>query len=396
MNSTTVAETWERKAIRIGFVLHILQVAGAEVLVAETIRRLGARLEPVVFCLDGIGQLGERLLTEGIPVIALGRAPGLDVRTAGRLAREMRTRRVEVLHAHQYTPFFYAALGRLLARRPIHLMFTEHGRHYPDRVSVRRRLVNRFVLAHLADEINAVCGFSARSLSEVDGFPAHRIEIIENGIDPERYQLNADRSALRRRLALDPSKRYVVCVARFHPVKNHYMLLEAFARVAAAAPDVDLLLAGDGPLRSELVERTRTLGLERRVRFLGVRDDIPDLLAACDIFALTSLSEAASLTLLEAMASGLPVVVTDVGGNPEIVRHSIDGFLVPRNDAGAAASAILRLLEDRDLARTMGTSGSARVRERYRLDQTIAKYYERYVRAADALRRGRSATTAES
>src|SRR4051812_15500181 len=108
--------------IRIGFVLHIMQVAGAEVLVAETIRRLGGRISPVVICLDGVGQLGQVLQREGVPVIALGRRPGLDLSIPRRLAAEIRNRRLEVVHAHQYTPFFYAALAKLLVKQKPYLI----------------------------------------------------------------------------------------------------------------------------------------------------------------------------------------------------------------------------------------------------------------------------------
>src|SRR5207253_1960048 len=137
--------TGSTEPIRIAFVMHTMQVAGAEMLVSEIIRRLGARLSPVVICLDRVGQLGGQLIGEGVPVIALDRRPGLDWRTARRLASELRARRIQIVHAHQYTPFFYTALAKPLAGTPPHVMFTEHGRHYPDIVSARRRLANRVV-----------------------------------------------------------------------------------------------------------------------------------------------------------------------------------------------------------------------------------------------------------
>src|SRR5262249_20822565 len=149
---------------------------------------------------------------------------------------------------------------------------------------------------------------------------------------------------------LDPARAYVGCIARFHPVKDHATLVRAFAVVARTCPDVDLLLAGDGPLRGQLESLAAELGIASRVLFLGVRKDVPEILQAIDVFAMTSLSEAASLTVLEAMAAGRPVVVTDVGGNPELVRHGCDGLLVGRADAGGAASALRRLLADPALA----------------------------------------------
>lgn len=359
-----------------------MQVAGAEMLVAETVHRLAGCIAPTIFCLDAVGALGERLQAEGVEVVCLGRRPGRDWRVAGRLARELRARSVDVVHAHQYTPFFYAALAKaLLLPRPPRLIFTEHGRHFPDVVSRLRFMANRVVLHRLADAVNACCAFSTDSLHCVDGFPARRVEVIENGIDLSRYGPADDRAALRRRLGLEPDRRYVTMVARFHPVKDHAMLLHAFAQAAAVRSDVDLLLVGDGPLRGELESLVDRLGIGGRVRFLGVRSDVADILRAVDVFALTSVSEAASLTLLEAMASRLPVVVTAVGGNPEIVRDGVEGLLVPRGDAAAAAAAFLRLLDDPAAAR-MGEAGRARVEERYQLSRTIDAYGRLYRRLA--------------
>jgi glycosyltransferase involved in cell wall biosynthesis len=364
-----------------------MQVAGAEVLVAETIRRLGRQLDPVVLCLDGVGQLGDRMQAEGVPVVHLGRRPGLDFSVGRRLAREIGERRLEIVHAHQYTPFFYTAVARPLVPRAIHVMFTEHGRHYPDVVSPRRRLLNRVLLTRAADEINAVCRFSADALAHADGFAARHPEVIENGIDIQKYG-GGDARTARARLGLDPDRRLVACVARFHPVKDHAMLLRAFARVAAFVPDVDLLLAGTGPLRGALETQAAEAGIAARVKFVGVRDDVPEVLRAADVFTLTSISEAASLTLLEAMASERPVVVTNVGGNPEIVEDGVHGRLVPRGDDERAAEAIVRLLADPAVARAMGAAGRRRVEERYQLDRTIRAYHDRYRAAAERLRAG--------
>jgi glycosyltransferase involved in cell wall biosynthesis len=367
-------------SIRVAFVLHVMQVAGAEVLVAETIRRLAGRIEPTVLCLDGVGTLGERLLVEGIPVVCLGRLPGHDWRVVWRMAGQVRARRIEVIHAHQYTPFFYAALAKVASGRLPRVILTEHGRHYPDVVSPARRLANQIVFDRLADSITGVCDFSLRSLCEVDGFSRGRVQVIENGIDLDRYGPPPDRAALRGRLGLDAGRRYLVNIARHHPVKDQETLLRGFREVVAARADVDLLLVGDGPLRGKLEDLADRLGVAARVRFLGVRTDVPEVLRAANIFVLTSLSEAASLTLMEAMATGLPVVVTNVGGNPELVRDGVEGHLVPRGDAGATAAAILRLLDDPAGAAAMGAAGRARAEERYRLDRTIDAYMDLYQR----------------
>ncbi|CAN5601356.1 N-acetyl-alpha-D-glucosaminyl L-malate synthase BshA [soil metagenome] len=366
--------------IRVGFVVHVMQVAGAEVLVRETIRRLGSAIVPTVFCLDRVGTIGEDLVAQGVDLVCLNRRPGRDWKVSWNLAREVNQRSIQILHAHQYSPFFYSALTKPLLRRPAKVILTEHGRHYPDVVSPPRRAVNRMVLDRLADAVNACCRFSGVALRDLDGFRGNRIEIIENGIEVDRYGPAVDKDALKATLGLDSSRRYLIHVARHHPVKDQPMLLKGFAAAVADLPKVDLLMVGDGPLRGELEQLASTLRIVDRVKFLGIRKDIPELLRAADAFALTSVSEAASLTLLEAMATGLPVIVTAVGGNPEIVRDEVDGLLVPRGDSAACGVAIKRLFQNAELSQRLGASSRQRVLQQYRLEQTITAYAELYRR----------------
>ena len=355
-----------------------MHVAGAEVLIRETVRALRGRIDPTIFCLDRVGPIGEELVAEGVPVVALGRRPGWDFRLPRALARAATAAGVEVLHAHQYTPFFYAALAKPLTRPTPRLILTEHGRHYPDVVGPVRRAVNRLALDRLADAVNACCHFSGRALCRVDGFRGNRIAVIENGIDVARYGPAADKPALKAKLGLDPTRRVLVHVARHHPVKDQATLVRAFALAAGALPDVDLVLVGDGPLRNDLTRLAADLGVTNRVVFAGVRPDVPDWLRAADVFALTSVSEAASLTLLEAMATGLPVVVSAVGGNPEIVRAGRDGLLFARGDAAGLAGCIRTLFGDAGLAGRLADSGRARVHAVYPLGRTVAAYHRLY------------------
>jgi glycosyltransferase involved in cell wall biosynthesis len=368
------------RPIRVGFVVHVMQVAGAEVLVRETVRRLAGRIAPTIFCLDAVGRIGEEMARDGTDLVCLNRRPGRDWGVARRMAAAVRERGVELIHAHQYSPFFYAALAKALCGLRPRLILTEHGRHYPDKVSPLRRAVNRLGLDHLADAVTACCRFSADGLSRVDGFAGGRIAIIENGIEVDWYGPPADRQAAREKVGLKADRRYIIHVARHHPVKDQPTLLRGFAAAAPDLPGVELLMVGDGPLRGELEGLAVELRVADRVRFLGIRTDIPDLMQAADVFALTSVSEAASLTLLEAMASGLPAVVTDVGGNPEIVRHEREGLLFPRGDAAGCAAAFRRLFGDPAWAASLGAAGRRRVQERYRLGHTVGQYDALYRR----------------
>lgn len=366
--------------IRVGFAIHVMQVAGAEVLIEETIKRLGTAIEPTILCLDAIGKIGERLQKQGVPVICLNRKTGRDWALTRRMAKEIQARRIQVVHAHQYTPFFYSALAKLWCLGSFKLIQTEHGRHYPDIVHPQRRMINRLVLDKIADESNACCAFSAIALSRNDGFVGRKIGVIENGVELSRYTPNQDPIQAKNRIGLEPHRRHIGCVARFHPVKDHAMLLRAFARLASTHPDVDLVFAGEGQLRPNLEHQAAEAGILDRVKFLGVRTDVPDVLAAMDIFALTSVSEAASLTLMEAMATAKPSVVTNVGGNPELIRDGIDGILVPRGDDMACALALKQLLTNQTLAKQMGEQARLRAEAKYNLDATVNAYYQLYAK----------------
>ncbi len=359
-------------------VLHQLWFAGAEVLAADLARRLRGRYDFVFLCLDKVGPLGEQLAAEGFPVVNLERRPGVDWAVARRLRRVIRDHAIDLLHAHQYTPFFYAAAARRLGRRPV-ILFTEHGRHYPDYRRWKRVLANRWLLkGH--DRITAVGNWTRQCLIDHEGLPAERIEVVYNGIDPRKFTLiTAERrQAMRTRLGLAAETPVILQVARFHPVKGHATILRAVAELTQQSPEAAarpvLLLAGDGEKRREMEALAQHLGIASQVRFLGVRQDVADLLGAADVFTLSSLSEGISVTLLEAMAAGLPIATTEVGGNPEVVAAGETGLLSPRGDAHALAGNLHTLLADAALRQRMGAAARQRVEAMFTQEKMHARY----------------------
>jgi glycosyltransferase involved in cell wall biosynthesis len=215
----------------------------------------------------------------------------------------------------------------------------------------------------------------ARSLAvSVSGFAMEATETIPNGIDVDTYAV-ADGPRIRESLGIAAGTPVVGIVARLAPEKDHNLLLEALALLRRSIDPVVLLVIGDGELRGELEARAAALGVEACVRFLGMRDDIPSLLAALDVFVLSSRTEGMSVTLLEAMASGRPVVATAVGGNAEVVRDGDTGRIVPAGDAGALAGALASILRDREAARRMGERGRARAMSEFSV-KVMAKRYE--------------------
>lgn len=368
---------------RLGFVVHVMQVAGAEMLVTQIIERLRNKFEPTIFCLDSLGALGQKMLDFGVPVVVLGRVPGIDYALPWRFARELHRREIDILHAHQYTPFFYSAMAKLYGAWRVKIIFTEHGRHYPDHVSWKRRLTNRWLFSRLCYARSACCNFAARATEINDGLD--RVETIANGVDLASFTplgTAKEKEQLRGRLGLDTDRLYVACVARFHPVKNHAMLLRGWKIVQDRIPDARLLLIGDGADREKMVALAENLGISSSVQFWGVRHDVPDLLRAVDVFTLTSETEASSLTLLEAMACGCPAVITDVGGNGEHVTDGVDGWLVPRRDHAALAERLTRVLEEPRLRDAVASAARRRVERQFSLDDTVAKYDDLYMSAA--------------
>lgn len=354
--------------MRVLHVLHSMTFGGAEVLVHDFLKATRDRLTQVVACLDGIGPLGESLRADGVRIEVLGRTEGLQPQVALGLHRLIAEVHPDVVCAHQYTPYSYAAMAMAPMRQRPGLVFVEHGRHYPDQRRPKRVLANNAVFLRYTRKVVAVCGYIKRLLVENEGIPASRVDVVYNGVDPSRFDpsLRAalDPAGVRAGLGLSPDAKVVTCVARFHPVKDHPTLVRAFAHAARELPDARLLLVGGGeaePLRALAGE----LGVGDRVVFAGVRRDIPAVYAASDLFSMASLSEGTSVTLLEAMLSERAALVTDVGGNPEIVARGVTGELIPRGDHAAMGAAMASLLRDPARCARMGEQGRRRVLERF-------------------------------
>ncbi|MEM7682413.1 MAG: glycosyltransferase [Planctomycetota bacterium] len=373
---------------RIVHVMHRLDRAGAELVAAQIARALRSEFDFAFYLLDGVGPLGAELSQEGFNVVDLGRTPGVDTALIRKLHNLLRAQRPDVVHAHQYTPFFYASTARYAGARPP-ILFTEHGRHYPDPRKLRRRLANRFLLRG-ADRITAVGDFVKRALVDCEGMRRDRIEVVYNAVDADRFAPPTDpaeHAALRLRarqaMRVDPEQPVAIQVARFHPVKDHGTALHAFAQVQDKLPGATLVLVGDGPERANLEALIDELEMAPHVRVLGVRADVDDLLPGADCFVLSSLSEGVSLTLLEAMAAGLPVAATDVGGNAEVVAHGETGLLSPRQDPDLLAYNLRLILRDRQLGASLGHTGQQRVAEQFSRQSMLDAYARLYRQMSD-------------
>ena len=357
-------------------VLLSLDPGGTERLAIELARRLHQHHEMVVCCLDRRGLWASELEDIGVPVTTLGRAPGFAPRLGQRIAAEAKRRRASVLHCHQYSPFVYGALARLWT--PLHVIYTEHGRANDGPRSIKRRVVNT-VLSRVPDGIYAVSEDLKRHMIS-EGFPGDRIEVVSNGVADRGMPDAAIRVAARTQLNASPTDYLVGAVGRLDPVKDLCSLIDGFSRFRQQAGKGKLILIGEGPERAALTEAIERERLEGLVTLLGQRSDVATLLPGLDVFVNSSIFEGVSLTLLEAMAAGLPIVATRVGGTPEVVIDGATGVLVPARSASALADALNRLAVDSDQRRAFGAAARARFESHYSIDHMAQRYAAIYSR----------------
>jgi sugar transferase (PEP-CTERM/EpsH1 system associated) len=368
------------KPMHILQVVHSLHIGGTERVVCDLVRVFNdTDFRTSVCCLDALGEFGEDLRNEGIDVHVLDRKPGLDFALSSCLRDLYSREKIDLIHAHQYTPYFYAAAAAFRAGL-LPVIFTEHGRHWPDRLRIRRAMVNQ-MLRLTTTAYTAVSGFSRESLIRFEKMPGESIRVIYNGIDPDSIRNDADdRRNVRSELGIKDDDPLALSIGRLDPIKDFATLIRAFARIATQLPGARLCIAGDGDeaYKQQLLQLVQDLKLGENVRLLGMRRDISALLAACDLYTLTSITEATSMTILEAMAARKPVVATETGGNPELVVHGQTGVLVPVGDVVSISDAILFLLNDPARRERMGAAGRTRVEELFSKEQCFDRYRDLY------------------
>ena len=364
--------------MRISHVVENLNRGGLERVVIDLAKaQAAAGHDCQVVCLFEAGALAHELTSAGIPVIACEKRPGADVRALLRMRRALSAQRTEVLHSHNGIPHYYAtaaALG-LGVRRVVN---TRHGMGDVTPSSRREWLFRESM--RLADLSVAVSEAAGRRRAEAGLVPAHKLRVLPNGIHPEPFRVRDPqaRAQLAASLGLPPETQLVGFVGRLNWAKDLPTMVAAFAKVCAKRDDAALVIAGEGSERGAIESAIAGAGLGGRVYLLGDRSDVPQLLPAFSIFAMSSISEGYSIALLEACASALPIVATDVGGNAEIVRDGVNGLVVPASDPDAFADALERLLADPARAASMGQAGRDWLLGHATFEVMSSRYLEAY------------------
>ena len=360
-------------------VLHILAnlgTGGAERMAAHIATRLDCqRFEAAVLSISKpLGTDVEQLLADaGVKVWYLGKGPGFDYRIYAKLHRVLRAYRPDIVHTHVHVLRY--ALPSMLYLKPALMLHTVHNLAEQE-VEPRARRLQRFALNRGIVPV-AVAQEVAASLQRLYKIPL--CVVVGNGIPTELYAFpKTPRAEWRAEEGFDDNDVLFGCVARFAPQKNHALLLQAFSQGPACNPRAHLVLCGAGELLETVKAQARGLGLTDRIHFLGVRTDIPDVLAAMDAFVLSSDWEGNPLSVIEAMSAGLPTVSTAAGGVPELIENGTEGFVVPLGDLDGLAKSMTLLLENKQMRQSMGAAAARRAMANFDVSVMIKAYQHLY------------------
>jgi glycosyltransferase involved in cell wall biosynthesis len=367
------------QSLRITHVVDSLEFGGLERVVTDlAIAQQAAGHRVQVFSINETTGFRSQLDAADIPVIVGDKRRSFDLQVL-RLLRAA-ARASDIVHAHNFVPNYYAAFAMLgLHHRPA-LVGTCHD--MGQRLSRRRlRWLYRWSLMHTA-RVAMVGQQVCDRFVQMGVVETTRAVTVLNGVPVEHFAPSlARRVAARTRIGLPNDVPVIGCVGRLVALKNHALLLAQLPALLRTYPNLRVVLVGDGPLRDILAAQIADLGLDRHVQLLGARTDIPDLLPAFDIFALPSQTEGLSIALLEACASGLTVLASTVGGNPEIIRHHETGWLVPPNDGAALQTGLGELLGNAQLRARFGAAARAWVVENASVEALRTAYDQLYATA---------------
>jgi glycosyltransferase involved in cell wall biosynthesis len=365
------------KVLRVVIGLHL---GGVQQGVKNLFRSLDPeRYQPIACALENDGTVGREIAQDGFEVIVLGlKGKAARPRIIYELARLMQRRGIDIVHGSAYHPSLFSRVAGLLARAPI-LINHEHGIVHHRRT--HRAFINHW-LGRLTQAQIAVSQAVRRQMISWYHLDPKKVEVIYNGVRPEFFQVTALREASRRSLGLSPETRVVGIVARLHLEKGFDTLFGAMEGVKSSYP-LKVLIAGTGPHEEDIRDMAARRGLADKVDFLGYLRDIPELLAAMDVFVLPSLKEGFSNSILEAMAAGLPLIATELEPIREAVEPGVSGLLFPPRDSEALGRCLAQVLADPDLASKLGRAAQARVAEHFTIDRfgrRIQNLYDRLVR----------------
>ena len=362
--------------IRVLHVVLSLEVGGLENGVVNLINhQSNSGYQVDVICLRSLGPLAERIHHKNARVWFSDPPANSVLSSLNKVLKLCREITYDIIHSHSWGTLLPAFLSQMLSSVPI-IVHGEHGT-LSNKKRVHR-IAQKLVLPRV-DQVLSVSTELAQLLSTEFNLAPSAIKTIVNGVDTRLFHPNPDhRSTTREKLGFTETNIIIGTVGRLEPVKNYQELIEGFALAHKVHSDLRLLFVGIGELESELEKLALNTGVKNQVFFLGHRDDVTRVLNAMDVFALTSLSEGMSNSILEAMACGLPIIASNVGGNPNLVKHNKNGYLYPLNQPGKLAEYIGRLASKSEEITTFGQQSRYDAEQLFSINTMVGNYEQLY------------------
>jgi glycosyltransferase involved in cell wall biosynthesis len=353
-----------------------MTIGGAQQVIRQLVENMDeSEIQSEVVCIDNrLGELGEILQKQGVKVHLLNRQPGFDFSLVKQLYTLIKTNHYDVIHCHQYSPYVYGLLASILTSAKV--IFTEHGRFYPDYGTWKRKLLNPLFSLFTA-KITAISYATKDALVKFENFNANDIVVIYNGIK-DNSDIEVDESALKEQFNIPNHVFIFGTISRLQPIKNQPMMIRAFALVHSEHGNTHLLIVGDGESRVSLEQLSKELKMEQHITFTGFQKDPYRFHKIIDVFLLTSFSEGASMTLLEAMSFSTPSIVTNVGGNPEIINNK-NGCLVKSNDTINLCSKMGNFLKDSNMRLIASKGARATFKKNFLVSHMLLEYTKFYL-----------------
>jgi len=369
----------ERGPLKTLFLLTSMPVGGAETLLVDLIRRMERhRFTPEIACLKGLDELGE-VMSREVKATSNFLTSKYDLRVLPKLTSYLIRNKVDaVVTVGAGDKMFWGRLAAFFARTPV-VASALHSTGWPDGVSKLNR-----ILTPITDTFIAVAEEHGRFLREESGFPEKKVRVIPNGVDTQRFRRDiAAGSAVREEFQIPMDAPVCGIVAALRPEKNHELFINGAQRIRQRFPDAQFLIVGDGAERAKLETLAKILRIDDVVHFLGTRNDVPSVLAAMNCMLLTSKMEANPVSILEALATEVPVVATRVGSISTTVINDHTGFLVEPGNVGDLVEKVATVLQDPDMASQLGRNGRELVESEWSVDVMVRGYQDMITRIYD-------------
>lgn len=361
-----------------------MEMGGSERLV----HNLALKLDRALFNPSIAWFYGDRILKEfsdlEIPLYHVPKAKGFDVSTMYKIGKIIRDNNIHVINAHHFMPMVYSFYGCKISNH-IKLFCTFHSEWEIEGISWKWEMAGRYLLKRVDGAVGVFSKVSG-AIQNKFNLSADRISTIRNGVDLKTFSNRIDKEAIiRRELGIEDNEKVIGIVANFKKIKNHILLLRAFDKLANDYEYVKLIMIGQGfeedseNTEKELRDFVNQKGLDKRVLLLGYRSNIPEYLGSMDIFCLTSFKEGLPISLIEAMAAGLPVVGTDVEGIKDVVIHEKNGFLVQLDNVEGMKNILHRLLQDDSLREKYGSESKSMAMNTYSLEPCVNEYQKLFL-----------------